>query len=500
MKVVKSKEMARIEGLAYHDGAKEEDFMESAGRGVAFHVDAFVEKQQCKRIVTLLCAKGNNSGDAYVAAVYLLRLGYSVFSYQFTPVEECSPLCRQNYYRYIGQGGTAVSVHSPIDCKFPKVGVIIDALFGTGFHGEAEKLFASGIIAANGSGLPIISIDIPSGLNGQTGEVASVAIEAQETVFLGLAKTGFFLRNGWNHVGRLVHVDFGLEERYILQGKEDFLLLTKDLVSPLLPKVPRIRHKYQAGYVVGLAGSPTMPGAALLASTAALRAGCGMMRLLHLEEMQGLLANSPYELIKEGYKKGDVDTVYKAMSKATAGFIGPGLTKEAWAKELLEGLLPKLDIPLIIDADALNLIAEHKLPIPKNSVLTPHSGEMQRLLGNTERVVLSLEWLEECQEYSVANNCVIVLKGHLSFILAPNESILVSSRGNPGMATAGSGDVLTGIIAALLAQGLEARDAATLGVYLHGVAGELAAEDLTAYSLIASDLISYLGKAYQSIS
>src|ERR1700722_14144918 len=230
MKVVSSKQMAHIESLAYRDGASASDFMEEAGSGAALIVQEYIERHQLDHRALLLCGKGNNGGDAYVAGIHLLHLDYEVFAIQLAPIDVCSELCRENYHRFLVEGGHAIEFGTIEDLIFPKNGVIIDGIFGTGFHGPVTEPLASVIRAANESKLPIIALDTPSGLNGETGEVEGEAIIAAETAFLGLPKTGFFLLNGWNHVGKLRYVDFGLAAEYIEESEADLIMLSNEII------------------------------------------------------------------------------------------------------------------------------------------------------------------------------------------------------------------------------------------------------------------------------
>lgn len=497
MKVVTPQQMSRLESLAYRNGASESDFMEEAGSGVALIAHDYVENQNLNRHVILLCGKGNNAGDAYVAGVQLLHLDYEVTAYQLFSISESSNLCRHNHFSFINEGGTVKEISSSDEMEFPSSGIIIDGIFGTGFHGSVDETLATIIRAVNHSKLPIIAVDIPSGLNGKTGEVGREAIVATITAFLGLPKTGFFLRDGWNHVGTLSYVDFGLSKEYFSEIESNFVMLSPDILSPLMPEMKRNRHKYEAGHVVGLAGSIAMPGASLLSSLSCLCSGAGIVHLLHPKGMEKELASVPYELIKVPYGEDDYKTVLELMNRATATFIGPGLGVTKETRKLLQRILPKLEKPCVLDADALNIIAEDKLKIPSQAILTPHIGELKRLL-NKKEIKLTSEFLTECQTYAVDNSTTLVLKGGPTFIFHRNGSIYVCSKGDPGMATAGSGDVLTGLLASLLAQGLLPQDAAMLGVYIHGLAGEHAAMELTSYCMTASDIITYFPDAFRS--
>jgi len=497
MKIVTPKEMARIESIAYSEGSQEELFMEAAGRGVAERVLQFCRDLDLGRRVLLLCATGNNSGDAFVAGTYLISWGFSVAAYQPAPLDKCSPLCQKNAQRFFSSRGVRLEELPDTDTLFEEFDLIVDGMFGTGFHGELREPYSSLVSTINASDLPVIAIDIPSGLNGETGE--GNGIHASETIFLGLPKQGFFLRQGWNHVGNLEHVDFGLGEKYMAQADSSFRLITLEQCELLRPSMQRNRHKYQAGTVIGFAGSPSMPGAALLASEAALRGGAGMMRLVHPAGMEAELSSSPYELIKLPYQPKDVGFIVEQVNKGKAAFFGPGIGRTDEVVELCRQVLPRIEVPTVIDADALTILSQHDMPLPKETVLTPHSGEMARLLGRPSPNEIDREFLEACRQYCESKKVTLVLKGGPSFIFHPGEPTWVNPTGTPGMATAGSGDVLTGLLASLISQGLSPYHAAIYGVYVHGLAGELAATEKTPYSLIASDIIEYLPEAFWTI-
>jgi NAD(P)H-hydrate epimerase len=491
MKVVTAQTMTEIETLAYQAGFHAQDFMENAGRGIAGAVEHFIDACCLQKSILLLCGKGNNAGDAFVAGCYLLQKGYLVHAVQPSSLERSSALCQTNAKLFLAQGGKLIDLEH-ID--FVSYSVLLDGIFGTGFKGEVKTPYAQLIQAANNSSRPILAIDIPSGLNGSTGETSQVVIQATATLFLGLPKMGFFLLNGWQTVGQLQHVDFGLPAQFSEEAPSLCQLSTVQSAAALLPAICRTRHKYQAGQVVGLAGSPGMPGAALLSSLAALRGGCGMMRLIHPPEMQYELANSPYELIKVASESPS--DILNWLKKGKANFVGPGLGCTDKVRQLLHVIIPQLP-PCVIDADALTLFAEEAFTLPKQAILTPHTGEMQRLLHSKDPLILNEETLNRCQQYAEKQNVVLILKGAPTFIFAPQEPIHINPTGDPGMATAGSGDVLTGLLAALLAQGLSCHQAAILGTYLHGLSGQFAAQRRTSYSLIATDLIEHFSEAYQ---
>lgn len=499
MKIVKPQEMARIEKIAYQDGYSENIFMENAGKGVA----ELIRKQyhQKKRKVILLCGKGNNAGDALVAGHELLQDGFQVTALQLFPLQECSELCQFQYNRFLQSGGKIIfsdEIWNINQEYLQSCDVIIDGIFGTGFKGKVEGIAAHLIELVNKARHPIIAIDIPSGLNGETGHASEITIIADDTVYLGLPKQGFYLRDGWNYVGKLHHVDFGLPDTAIKQAKAEFELLTIKEIQSLIPRIQRNRQKYQAGYVVGFAGSENMPGAALLSSLSALRGGAGIVRLLHHKNTTQALFNSPYELIKTPVS--NAEEALEFLNKAGAVFIGPGLGRDEKVHQILANILPHIQKPTVIDADALYILSQDpSIKLPVHSILTPHHGEMSKLLNVPTPNSLNDDFIKRVHDYAIEHNVTLILKGGPTFIFHSGNPIYVNPTGDPGMATAGSGDVLTGLLGALLAQGNSTLHAAQIGVFLHGLAGEFAALERTSRSMIASEIISHFSCAWKCI-
>jgi hydroxyethylthiazole kinase-like uncharacterized protein yjeF len=497
LKVVSADQMAQIEEIAYAEGASEQTFMENAGEAIADAVKNFIEANDLPKTVTLLVGKGNNGGDAYAAGAKLIQRGFNTTALAIYPLDSCGLLCKAMHEKFRSCGGIIGHTQKEQSFHFEPEGVILDGLVGTGFKGKAEGVLALAIESANRSGLPIIAIDIPSGLDGTTGAVETVAIKATETIFLGLPKSGFFLKEGWDHVGVLRYASFGLGEKYIVAAKPIASLLNEEQLLKILPPIKRTRHKYQAGYVLSFAGSPGMPGAALLASYAALRSGAGIVRLFHPCGMEGELSATPFELIRQGWNGKDLSLIRREAARAKAILIGPGIGRTKNAKHMLKSLLENIALPIVIDADALFFLAEHpSWKLPQGAVLTPHRGEMDLLLSKFSSKNKAKTDQELYQAYAEEKNATVVLKGAPTFVFHPGTTPLIITRGDPGLATAGSGDVLTGIIAALLAQGLDPRSAAAVAVYLHGLSGEAAAQSLTSYCMTASDLIDFLPDAF----
>lgn len=463
-KVVTAEEMARAE-----KGGDPKKYMEAAGSEVANWAAHYIQTHGLPKRVTLLVGKGNNGGDAYAAGLCLLEKGYVVTAYALEG--DTSALNREFRETFQKKQG-----------KFSKnlEGLLIDGLLGTGFRGKLQAKMGAVIEQANASALPIIAIDIPSGLNGTTGEIDSEAIVANETITLGFAKIGLFLQKGWNYVGKLRLADFGLPQD-VIATTEAVAYLPKRLE---LPKIIRTRHKYEAGYVVGYAGSKHFPGAAKLAGLAALKAGAGIVRIFHPEE----IGSAPLELIcNEWSAKGWSE----ALKKAKAVFVGPGL---ASSKDWLKKHLKSIQLNCVIDAEALL----SDVPYPKSAILTPHRGEVLRLLG-LEKSPRDEELFAKIIRFCEKKQLYVVLKGAPTFIFGPKHLPMIVPRGDPGMASAGAGDVLTGMIAAFLAQGCGPYEAALLGVTIHSIAGEKAAEEFTSYCMSATDMIRSMPRVFEDI-
>lgn len=470
-KVVSALEMRRIEQKALCEGQREDEWIAQAGQTVARIAQEMMGRKTASHRILLLIGKGNKGADAYAAGKHLAEAGFRVFAQACFPTNVCSAMNRRFQREFLARGGVLLDQEASLFAE--PWALVIDGLLGTGFHGALDNPMRSLIAATNRSGNPILAIDIPSGLDGTTGKTGGNCIRASATAALGYAKQGLFSREGWDAAGRLWIENIGLSQKALEEAQETFRLLDPRKLS--LPVVHRARHKYEAGYVVGVSGSKLFRGAPKLAGLAALRFGAGIVRVFHREE----IGEAPMELICEPWSE---KRLQEELARARALFIGPGLGVSfdgSW--------LEKVEVPTVLDADLLR----PDLICPRQAILTPHRGELARLLGMKEQIP-EPEIVSLCQDFVEKRRVVLVLKGAPTFIFSHETPPLAVPWGDPGMATAGAGDVLTGGIAALLAQGLGCYEAAALGVYLHAAAGEEAAAQKSSWGMIASDLIECL--------
>lgn len=484
--ILTAEEMESLEKTAYTAGASEEEFMEKAGEGIARHAQALIAKEHLKPFILLLTGPGNNGGDAYVAGRILLEGEFKVTAIALAPREKCSKLSRLQMGRFEAKGGHIFFVEKESDINFVDAELIIDGIFGTGFHGSVEGLYKSAILKANDSKKKILSIDIPSGIHGTNGKFQEIAINATETVFLGYPKVGCFMGDAWNNTGKIQIVDFGLK-KYINQNpKCRFYLIDEHTID--FPGIRKNWHKYERGYVVGVGGR--LSGASLLASISSLRSGAGITRLFYPENEEILYSRAPLELVLNKYSSDNLGAIAEEIKRAKAFFIGSGFGLGQESEKVLKEVLGFVDLPLVIDGDGLTIISKCKIEIPKDAILTPHVGELKRLLHKDDNL------LEEARAFAQEKGITLVFKGSPTFIFSKEGEGYVMARGDPGMATAGSGDVLTGIIAGLLCN-KDPLSASILGTFLHAIAGELAAMEKTSYSITAQDLSLFLPQAFR---
>lgn len=457
------------------------ELMERAGRAAFL---ALRERWPQARRLGVACGGGNNAGDGYVVARLASAHGLEVSVWQLGDADRLQGAAREAYARMQAAGVNPVPFEAG---ALAGVDVLVDALFGTGLDRAVEGTWAEAVTAINGSGRPVLAIDIPSGLHADTGRVLGVAVRAALTVsFIGL-KQGMFTGAGGEHCGRIVFDDLGVPPSVYETVAADARRLRTGSFSGLLGRRERTAHKGDFGHVLLIGGAPGFGGATRMAGEAALRVGAGLVSLAtHPEHTASLTATRP-ELMCHGVEEpGDLQIL---LARATVLGIGPGLGQSEWSEALLDAALAAQQ-PLVVDADALNLLARREPPRRGHWILTPHPGEAARLLGSSGAEVQS-DRFAAAQALAARYRAVVVLKGAGTLVLAPGGEMGVCDAGNPGMASGGMGDVLTGVLAGLLAQRLSLQQAAALGVALHAEAADVAAAD-GQRGLLASDLMPFL--------
>jgi len=417
------------------------------------------------RSVAVLCGPGNNGGDGYVVARVARAQSLRARVVAVTDPARLGGDARRAYDDFVAAGGRCEPWSpSVLDCD-----VVVDALFGTGLVRAVTGEAAAILEAANAAGRPLVAVDIPSGLHADSGAVLGVAARAQLTVtFIG-RKLGCYLGRAPEHVGRLVFDDLAVPAATYGAFEPTARLISEGDVAAVLPRRRRDAHKGDHGHVLVVGGGPGMPGAARLAGEAALRAGAGLVTVAVHPDSTAAAAVRP-ELMCAAVR-GASDLV-APLERATVVAVGPGLGRSAWARELLAAALAA-GRPTVVDADALNLVAEQAQRSDR-WVLTPHPGEAARLLGSTSAQVQA-DRLGALRELQARYGGTVVLKGAGSLVLSARDLPRLCDRGNPGMATGGMGDVLTGVIAGIAAQCGDLHRAVPAGVYVHAQAGDLAA-------------------------
>ena len=452
-----------------------------------------------EKVIRIFCGMGNNGGDGLVVArlLYAQDIVPQVFMVRYS--DKMSHDCEVNYYRLLNE--TKVPMFDIMsEDDFPPINdndIIVDAIFGSGLNRPPQGMIADLISYLNQSHAIRIAIDIPSGLFADQPSALGFIFKADYTLSFQFPKLAFLMPENDPYVGRFEILNINLHPKYIDEVATPNFLVLKDMVKPILHVRTKFSHKGTYGHALLIAGSAQMTGAALLSAKSCLRSGVGLLSV-HVPQKAVLpLQTTVPEAIVDADESNACFSYFGDLQSYNAVGIGPGLGKSDETARALKRLIQEVKVPLVMDADALNILSENPtwIPfLPAKTILTPHPKEFERLAGT--KFSSSFERLEKQREMSVRNNLIIVLKGANTSITFPNGSCFFNTTGNPGMATAGSGDVLTGIILSLLAQRYSPEEAAVLGVYLHGLAGDFAAETVGQESLIASDITENLGKAF----
>ncbi len=519
MKVVDAETMRAMDERAMTEFAmKGLQLMENAGRAVAEVVlGELGRKKAAPARVAIICGKGNNGGDGFVCARHLANAGVEVSLFVMAPPGAYRGDSRVNLRTWLKMGGKAVLIRSRADLEknssaLQHAHVVVDALLGTGITGGARGLYAEVIEHLNGLWGTVIAVDVPSGLDATTGAAGGPVVRADVTVTMALPKTGFFLPPGASFVGRLEVGDIGMPAALLTDESLRQSLITEDLVRPLVRPRPAGAHKGTFGHVAVLGGSLGKTGAPCMAALGAMRAGAGLvtmglpaglravMELKALEVMTWPLEDNGGGLMTGAALAG----VLGLLEGKSALVAGPGLGVSAGAEEVMRGVVGKAGLPMVIDADGLNNISKD-LGIIKESassevVLTPHPGEAARLLGVATKDIQA-DRMGSASRISEATGAVVVLKGANTIVAAPGGEMFINTTGGPALASAGTGDVLAGVIGGLLAQGMSALEAAITAVYVHGLAADNLSHALGGQrGLLSTDLLGEIPRVLNSVA
>jgi hydroxyethylthiazole kinase-like uncharacterized protein yjeF len=505
--------------------------MENAALGV---VDAIGRQYPEAESAAIFCGPGNNGGDGLAVARQLATRGYAVEIFLALGAASGRALQGDAALQLAVCRRLELTIHElPADGDSPAAGaateaalaaalaaagrhdLVIDALFGTGLARPLTGSFARLVEGLNEVPRPRVAVDIPSGLSGSSAEPPGPHLLADLTVTFAAPKVAHVFPPAADAVGELVVADLGFPRRLVDEAEGDLHLLVGEELCGLLPPRARDSHKGDYGHLLLVAGSPGKAGAAVLAARAAVRAGAGLvtaavpepiLAIVHLGSIESMVLPLAASSAAEGGGGALVAAAAEQVLAAAAGksavALGPGLGQDAETVAAIRRLVAAVELPLVLDADGINAFAGRAAELAARrapTVLTPHPGELGRLLG-TSTAAVQADRLAAVRRAAAATGAIVVLKGSLTLIAAPGGGLYVNPTGNPGMASGGTGDVLTGILGGLLAQRLDPLDAACLAVYLHGLAGDLALARLRGPSLAAEDLIGALPAAFADLA
>ncbi len=488
--------------------------MENAGRQVVAAIEAAYESELDERI-GILCGKGNNGGDGFVVARTLIQRGVDTTVFVIGTVADVRGDARTNLDILGHLGVTVVEIadEQTWELHFSEISqcsLLVDAMFGTGLTSALGGMMETVVADINASGIPVVSIDLPSGMSADTPHLVGDCIEASMTVTLAAPKLPLVLPPGEPHAGDVVIADIGIPPD-VLEGLDGprIDVLTPEQVRVLIEPRAAESHKGDFGLVTIVAGSRGKSGAACLAAAGALRSGAGLVTVATPAACQPVLAAMTPEIMTEALAESGEGTVVAAALERVLALqhdviaCGPGLGRGPEVAEFVRGLLRRAAVPLVLDADALTVLADDSSALEGRDervvIITPHPGEMARLIGVSVEAVQA-DRIQVAADFAAARRVYVVLKGFRTIIATPDGRVFINPTGNAGMATGGTGDVLTGMIAAWLAQLLDAEAACQLAVFLHGAAGDLAEERHGAVAMIATDLVMCLGRALKDVA
>lgn len=513
MKAVSAETMRGLDRRAIEDYAISGlQLMERAGANVAEAILSRFGKAE-ERSLLILAGKGNNGGDGFVVARLLAGDGWQVTLLLFASADALRGDARTNFERLPASVKQIYFQEISSDAARQLAGssaVILDALFGTGLTTGLSGVYEDAVRLVNSAARPVVAIDIPSGVDATTGKIPGEAVRADITVTFGAAKIGQFIYPGAGHVGELIVTDIGIPAE--LTATAPFVeIIDRDYAAGVLQPRLKTAHKGSCGHCLIIAGSTGKSGAAVMAANSAMRSGAGLVTLavpaaIHpvVEVKTTEAMTVPLAATSSGALSHDALTEIEGLlAERDVAAIGPGLGGHAETIAVIRTVISAASVPLVLDADALNALGGDLSPLQASAspalILTPHPGEMARLGGVTVAEIESNR-LEAARSFALANKCYLLLKGAGTVVAAPDGRLAINSSGNPGMASGGMGDVLTGVITALLGQGYEPFTACCLGAFCHGFAGDLAAADKGEIGLIATDLQEMLPQAFKRLT
>ena len=509
MRIAAAAQMREMDRAAIEErGIPSVLLMERAAAALAGEVEALAGERGLPRRAALFCGSGNNGGDGVACARLLRQAGWAVRAILVGKREKMTPDCREMERRLLEAGERLydfVPGDPETDGWIAGAGVLVDALFGIGLNAAIQGEALTAVELMNAAAAPTVAADIPSGVEADTGRILGAAVHAARTVTFTLPKAGHYVGKGGLCAGQVRVASIGIPEDLVDGGTYPVSLF--DSADASLPRRPRDAHKGDFGRAYILGGSVGYTGAPVLAARAAVRSGAGLVTVGVPAPIWPIAAGKLLEAMphplpagKDGMLSLEGDGILREkLSRAEVCLIGPGLGRGGGVASVIRRLMKDLKLPVVLDADGINALEGHIDVLDARrdriTVLTPHDGEFTRIGGD----LTGSNRLGAARAFGAAHGCVLVLKGHRTLTAAPAGNVLVNTTGNSGLAKGGSGDVLTGIVAALLAQGATAVRAAAVGVWLHGRAGDLAAERLTPYGMTPEDVVSSLPAAIGEI-
>ena len=502
MKILASSQLKELDKYTIaHEPIASIDLMERAARALT---DAVVRRWDSSFEVVVFAGPGNNGGDALAMARMLSQKGYHVEVFLFNTQNTLSEECQTNLNRLKTCGSiyfTEISTQFDPPVLTEKH-LVIDGLFGSGLNKPLSGGFAAVVKYINASKAQVVAIDIPSGLMGEdnTYNIRQHIVHADVTLSIQLPKLSFLFPENENIVGEWEILDIGLKQCFIDTAPSVYSILEETEIRSLIKPRKRFAHKGNFGHGLLIAGSYGMAGASILSAKACLKSGIGLLTVhvpIHNHDLLQIT-------VPEAIVHTDIQEQYFAqpthLNKYSALAIGPGLGREEDTALAMMEQIQGSNLPIVLDADAINILSTHRnwlSRLPKRCILTPHLGELERLIG---KCMDTYERLTKVKELAAYLQSYIIVKGAWTTIVTPEGNFYFNPTGNPGMGTGGSGDVLTGILLGLLAQGYSREEACKLGVYIHGLAGDIAAEEKTEIAMTASDIIESLPSAWKKFT